>query len=205
MSKFKFASHGDKIAEARMLTDAASEVKEEELKHSTALMLNIRTGDDSSGTKALVETQAYKKWLAEQQEKNIFIGKSYMQHAPEFEHNSEEIEAAKALEDNEALALLMKDADGQIRLKDDVNAPDEGDGEALDGAAQKFVDLCVINRVVSERIGWDIDDVLNDVISALNEEHSDDAEFTIPEDLEHTVQLSMEAAEYKAQLGYDRR
>lgn len=202
MSRFKLASHADKLAAAKAEMTSGEDAIKEEIAHSAALMLNI--GSNGSGTTALVKTEAYNKWLAANQEKNPFIGKSYMQRAEEYEHDSEVIKESEAIADNEAAKLLEKGEDGLMHLKDDINPNVEEDGEELDGAAAKFVNLCVINKVVGERIGWEFDAVMEDVIEALNEYHADDLNFELPDDLEKQVHLSIEAAEYKYQLAYNK-
>lgn len=198
MSRFKFKEHGNMIADCVAEIERKYQADTEEIKKSTALILN----QGSSGTKVLAETDAYKKWLTKQQELNPFIGKDYMQRAEEFERDSEEITPAEAMADNEAAKLLEKDDDGNLHIKDDYNPNVEDDGEALTGTAASFNDLCLINNIVATRIGWDFDDVMKDVTAALEEEHDGELDFELPENLADTVQMAINGAEFRAQIAH---
>lgn len=203
MKRFNFDNHAQKIEQATDDFNKKSDAKTEELQNSSHTQLILNTG--SSGTKVLAKTEAYNKWLTEVQKRNPFIGKSYMENAPEYEHDDEEVEAAKVLTDEEAARMMRKDSDGSLHISDDydpneINKEREVDNDELDSGTKKFMDMCVIEKLVSERLGWDFDDVMNDVSKELRELHSDELDFELPDDLDDMVQIAVQAAETKAQL-----
>ena len=203
MKRFNFDNHAQKIEQATDDFNKKSDAKTEELQNSSHTQLILNTG--SSGTKVLAKTEAYNKWLTEFQKRNPFIGKSYMEYAPEYEHDDEEVEAAKVLTDEEAARMMRKDRDGSLHISDDydpneINKEREVDNDELDSGTKKFMDMCVIEKLVSERLGWDFDDVMNDVSKELRELHSDELDFELPDDLDDMVQIAVQAAESKAQL-----
>lgn len=204
MPIFKFEKHAQNVEEATAKFEQTADEKEAETKASTALMLNR----GSSGTKVLAKTEAYNKWLAEVQKRNPFIGKSYMEYAPEYAQDSEEITQAEAMADNEAAKILEKDAEGQLHIKDDYDPnaiEEETDADDLGETTRKFMDMCVVEKVVATRLGWDFDAIMEDVSSALMEEHSDDLDFELPDDLNDMVQVALQSAEAKAQLTYQQK
>ena len=197
MSKFRnFGSLYKKIVEQDAKESEIAEKKAaEERDNLTNAIVNI--GSDSSsggaGTGVLVRTEAYNKWLVENQKRNPFIGKSYMQRADEFARDDEEVKEASAMSDEEAVNALTVDEDGSLHISDeyDPNNVEEVDNEKLVGDAAKFSDLCIINSVIDKQIAWDFDSLMDEVTSTLKEAHIDDLDFELPENLDEQVDAAL--------------
>ena len=197
MSKFRnFGSLYKKIVEQDAKESEIAEKKAaEERDNLTNAIVNI--GSDSSsggaGTGVLVRTEAYNKWLVENQKRNPFIGKSYMQRADEFARDDEEVKEASAMSDEEAVNALTVDEDGSLHISDDYdpNNVEEVDNEKLVGDAAKFSDLCIINSVIDKQIAWDFDSLMDEVTSTLKEAHIGDLDFDLPENLDEQVDAAL--------------
>ena len=194
----------DKQAEDAKAYDEKVKKDSEEL---TKAIMNVgSTEHGGAGTGVLVETPAYKKWLATVQKRNIFIGKSYMQKADEFARDDEETTEARALDDKEAAKIMTADEDGVLHISDDYdpNNVEEVENEKLVGDAAKFSDLCVINNVISQQLTWDFDSLMDEVTSALKDAHSDDLDFELPENLEEQVDKALKRSEAVAAITYSK-
>ena len=174
----------------------------------TNAIMNVGSTDHGgAGTGVLVETPAYKKWLATVQKRNIFIGKSYMQKADEFARDDEETKEARALDDTEVAKIMTADEDGVLHISDDYdpNNVETVENEKLVGDAAKFSDLCVINNVISQQLTWDFDSLMDEVTSALKDAHSDDLDFELPDNLEEQVDKALKRNEAVAAITYNKK
>ena len=174
----------------------------------TNAIMNVGSTDHGgAGTGVLVETPAYKKWLATVQKRNIFIGKSYMQKADEFARDDEETKEARALDDKEVAKIMTADEDGVLHISDDYdpNNVETVENEKLVGDAAKFSDLCVINNVISQQLTWDFDSLMDEVTSALKDAHSDDLDFELPDNLEEQVDKALKRNEAVAAITYNKK
>ena len=126
MSHFKFGSKYKKIVDQHEKDNAEYEKtaleKRDEL---TKAIVNIGSGSGKdgegyggAGTGVMVRTEAYNKWLVEQQKRNPFIGKSYMQIADEYARDDEEVKQETAMTDEDAANVLDIDEDGSLHIKD---------------------------------------------------------------------------------------
>ena len=117
------------------LEEAALEKREE----LTNAIVNIGSKDDKkyggAGTGVLVKTEYYNKWLVEQQKRNPFIGKSYMQLADEYARDDEDVQKATAMSDETAASALEIDEDGSLHISDDF---DPNNVEAVENEAGHF-------------------------------------------------------------------
>ena len=201
MSHFKFGSKYKKIVDQHEKDNAEYEKtaleKRDEL---TKAIVNIGSGSGKdgegyggAGTGVMVRTEAYNKWLVEQQKRNPFIGKSYMQIADEYARDDEEVKQETAMTDEDAANVLDIDEDGSLHIKDDYdpNNVEEVDNEKLVGDAAKFSDLCVINNVISKQLTWDFDSLMDEVTASLKEAHLDDLDFELPENLKEQVDAAL--------------
>ena len=191
---------------------ADMEVKEakakEESKELTNAIVNMGSSKEGgAGTGVLVATPAYKKWLATVQSRNCFIGKSYMQSAPEFERDDEEATEQTKMEDVDAAKIMFKDKDGTLHIRDDYDpngVDDEVENEKLTGDASKFADLCEINKIVANQITWDFDSILKEVEDKLGELHADEEDYKLPENLAEQLEASIKHAKTVAAIEYRR-
>ena len=200
MSHFKFGSKYKKIVDQHEKDNAEYEKtaleKRDEL---TKAIVNIGSssgkdgGYGGAGTGVMVRTEAYNKWLVEQQKRNPFIGKSYMQIADEYARDDEEVKQETAMTDEDAANVLDIDEDGTLHIKDDYdpNNVETVENEKLVGDAAKFSDLCVINNVISKQLTWDFDSLMDEVTASLKEAHLDDLDFELPENLEEQVDAAL--------------
>lgn len=201
MAHFKFGSSYKKIVDQHEKDNAVAEKdaleKRDEL---TKAIVNIGsgTGKDGegfggAGTGVMVRTEAYNKWLVEQQRRNPFIGKSYMKLADEYARDDEEVTQETAMTDEDAANVLDIDEDGSLHIKDDYdpNNVEEVDNEKLVGDAAKFSDLCVINNVISKQLTWDFDSLMDEVTASLKEAHLDELDFELPDNLEEQVDAAL--------------
>ena len=192
----------DKQAEdAKAYSD---KVKKDSEEFTKAIMNVGSTENGGAGTGVLVETPAYKKWLATVQKRNIFIGKSYMQKADEFARDDEETKEARALDDKDLAKIMTADEDGVLHISDDYdpNNAETVENEKLVGDAAKFSDLCVINNVISQQLTWDFDSLMDEVASALKDAHVDDLDFELPDNLEEQVDKALKRSEAVAAITY---
>lgn len=201
MSKFHFDGYKAMVDSENELYDKKFAEAEKLAKENSLVILNA--AGDINGSHSLVETEAKKKWLASLQEKNPFIGKSYMQRAPEYERDSEEVKEQEYMdEDGMKEALDEKvDDNGAMHIKDDYN-PNVEEDDVLDHdeMSRRFVEACVIDKAVTKCIGWKFDDVLKECADALLEEFGDMEDFSLPDDFDKLVETSLEKAEAAAQL-----
>ena len=195
MSKFKFGSAYKNIVEQHKKdseeAEKAAEVSRDEMTKAIVNMGSQKEG--GAGTGVMVRTEAYNKWLVEQQKRNPFIGKSYMQIADEYARDDEEVKQETAMTDEDAANVLDIDEDGSLHIKDDYdpNNVEAVDNEKLVGDAAKFSDLCVINNVISKQLTWDFDSLMDEVTASLKEAHLDDLDFELPENLEEQVDAAL--------------
>lgn len=197
MSKFtKFGSLYKKIVEKDAEESKIAEEKAaEERDNLTNAIVNLGSENTAggAGTGVLVRTEAYNKWLVENQKRNPFIGKSYMQRADEFARDDEDVKEASAMSDEEAANALSVDEDGTLHISDDYdpNNVEEVENEKLVGDAAKFSDLCIINSVIDKQIAWDFDSLMEEVTSTLKEAHLDDLDFELPDNLDEQVDAAL--------------
>ncbi len=195
------AKHEDDVAEE----NKATEEKRDELVNAIVNMGSTNVG--GAGTGVLVATEAYKKWLVENQKRNPFIGKSYMQRADEYARDDEEVTDATAMTDEEAAGVLQIDPDGSLHIADDYdpNNVNVVENEKLVGDAAKFSDLCVINNVISQQLTWDFDTLMDQVETALKDAHLDDLDFELPENLEEQVDSALKRYDAMLLLSHDKK
>lgn len=207
MSKFKIPNFGAVIRDYEKKVHDRSDVINEQNLPAIREMLNLPVSADAThagGTAVAVQTPAYKKWLAQWQEKNPFIGK-HAEIAPEYEEESEETQAPVEMSDEnvEKIGHWKVDEDGieRYHINDDFEPymPKEFDPK-LDGDAAKLSDLYLMQNVVSERIGCEYDIILDDVEKALAEAHIDDPEFEMPENLDEMVSKAIEVEETRLRI-----
>ena len=209
MSKFNVQKSFTAISDQHKADMAVKEEKaKEESKELTNAIVNMGSKDaGGAGTGVLVATPAYKKWLAQVQSRNCFIGKSYMQSAPEFERDDEEATEQTKMEDVDAAKIMFKDKDGTLHIRDDYdpnNIDDEVENEKLTGDASKFADLCEINKIVANQITWDFDAILKEVEAKLEEIHADEDDYSLPENLAEQLEASIAHAKAVAAIEYKR-
>lgn len=201
MSKFHFDGYKAMVDSENKLYDKKFAEAEKLAKQNSLVILNA--DGDINGSHSLVETEAKKKWLASLQEKNPFIGKSYMQRAPEYERDSEEVKEQEYMDEEGMKEALDEQVDdnGAMHIKDDYN-PNVDEDEVLDHdeMSRRFVEACVIDKAVAKCIGWKFDDVLKECADALLEEFGDMEDFSLPDDFDKLVETSLEKAEAAAQL-----
>lgn len=214
MSKFKFGAQRKKILEQHEEASRIAEEKAiEQRDEVTKAIVNIGSGSEKdggyggAGTGVMVRTEAYNKWLVEQQKRNPFIGKSYMQLAEEYARDDEEVKEESAMTDEDAANVLDIDEDGTLHIKDDYdpNNAEVVDNEKLVGDAAKFSDLCVINNVISKQIAWDFDSLMDEVTSTLKSVHMDDIDFELPDNLEEQVDASLKRYNAMQLLTHDKK
>lgn len=207
MSKFKFGSAYKNIVEKHKKdseeAEKAAEISRDEMTKAIVNMGSQKEG--GAGTGVMVRTEAYNKWLVEQQKRNPFIGKSYMQLADEYSRDSEEVTEETAMTDEDAANVLDIDEDGSLHIKDDYdpNNVETVDNEKLVGDAAKFSDLCIINNVISKQIAWDFDSLMDEVTASLKEAHADD--FDLPENLEEQVDAALKRHDAMMLLTHDKK
>lgn len=207
MSKFNVKSSFNAISKKH---EADMKVKEEQAKEESKELTNAivnmgSKGAGGAGTAVMVQTPAYKNWLARVQERNRFIGKNYMQSAPEFERDDEEATEQTKMEDIDAAKIMFKDKDGTLHIRDDFDPngiENEVENEKLTGDASKFADLCEINKIVSTQITWDFDALLKEVEDRLGEIHADEEDYQLPDNLAEQLQASIDHAKSVAALTY---
>lgn len=209
MPKFNVKKSFTAISDQHKADMAVKEEKaKEESKELTNAIVNMGSKDaGGAGTGVLVATPAYKKWLAQVQSRNCFIGKSYMQSAPEFERDDEEATEQTKMEDVDAAKIMFKDKDGTLHIRDDYdpnNIDDEVENEKLTGDASKFADLCEINKIVANQITWDFDAILKEVEAKLEEIHADEDDYSLPENLAEQLEASIAHAKAVAAIEYKR-
>ena len=209
MSKFNVQKSFTVISDQHKADMAVKEEKaKEESKELTNAIVNMGSNKaGGAGTGVLVETPAYKKWLAQVQSRNCFIGKSYMQSAPEFERDDEEATEQTKMEDVDAAKIMFKDKDGTLHIRDDYdpnNIDDEVENEKLTGDASKFADLCEINKIVANQITWDFDAILKEVEAKLEEIHADEDDYSLPENLAEQLEASIAHAKAVAAIEFKR-
>lgn len=209
MPKFNVKKSFTAISDQHKADMAVKEEKaKEESKELTNAIVNMGSKDaGGAGTGVLVATPAYKKWLAQVQSRNVFIGKSYMQSAPEFERDDEEATEQTKMEDVDAAKIMFKDKDGTLHIRDDYdpnNIDDEVENEKLTGDASKFADLCEINKIVANQITWDFDAILKEVEAKLEEIHADEDDYSLPENLAEQLEASIAHAKAVAAIEYQR-
>jgi len=209
MSKFMMGKQFKAVI-AKQAEDAEAynkKVMKDSEEFTNAIMNVGSTDHGGAGTGVLVETPAYKKWLATVQKRNIFIGKSYMQKADEFARDDEETKEARALDDKEVAKIMTADEDGVLHISDDYdpNNVETVENEKLVGDAAKFSDLCVINNVISQQLTWDFDSLMDEVTSALKDAHSDDLDFELPDNLEEQVDKALKRNEAVAAITYNKK
>ncbi|MCQ2123297.1 MAG: hypothetical protein MJZ25_03850 [Fibrobacter sp.] len=207
MSKFKFSNYNDVMTKNDMAEAEKAAANKETIETITNAICNIGTdgnGVGDGGTKVLVKTEAYNTWLAEVQKRNRFIGKDYLSRAHEYERDDEEIDRAHFVEN--PAEMLAKDTDGKVHIDEeyDPNNTQVTDSEKLEGYASKFSDLCVINNVIAKQVSWDFDSLMDEVTDALKEEHKDDLDFELPENLSEQVDKALKRSEAFAQLTYSK-
>lgn len=201
MSKFKFERFSDMVAAENELYEQKF-AEAEKVATSNSLMI-LNSDGEVDGSHSLVETEAKKKWLAALQEHNPFIGKSYMKRAPEFERETEEIKEQEYMPEEQMNDVMDEKVDdnGAMHIKDDYN-PNVEEEEVLehDEMSRRFVEACVIDNTTAKCIGWAFDDVLKECADALLEEFGDLDDFSLPDDFDKLVEVSIEKAEAAAQL-----
>lgn len=207
MPKFNVKKSFTAISDQHKADMAVKEEKaKEESKELTNAIVNMGSKDaGGAGTGVLVATPAYKKWLAQVQSRNCFIGKSYMQSAPEFEREDEEATEQTKMEDVDAAKIMFKDKDGTLHIRDDYdpnNIDDEVENEKLTGDASKFADLCEINKIVANQLTWDFDAILKEVEAKLEEIHVDEEDYSLPENLAEQLKASIAHAKAVAAIEY---
>ena len=202
MANFMFGAKYKSIVKQHEKDSAiAEEAALEKREELTNAIVNIGSKDDKkyggAGTGVLVKTEYYNKWLVEQQKRNPFIGKSYMQLADEYARDDEDVQKATAMSDETAASALEIDEDGSLHISDDFdpNNVEAVENEKLVGDAAKFSDLCVINNVISRQIGWDFDSLMKEVTDELEKVHIDDLDFELPENLEEQVDAALKRQE----------
>ncbi len=202
MAHFKFGSSYKKIVDQHEKDNAEYEKTVlEQRDELTKAIVNIGTekngGYGGAGTGVMVRTEAYNKWLVEQQKRNPFIGKSYMQLADEYARDDEEVKQESAMTDEDAANVLEIDEDGSLHIKDDYdpNNIENVENEKLVGDAAKFSDLCVINNIISKQLTWDFDSLMDEVTASLKEAHLDELDFELPENLEEQVDAALKRHE----------
>lgn len=202
MAHFKFGSSYKKIVDQHEKDNVEYEKTVlEQRDELTKAIVNIGTEKDGgyggAGTGVMVRTEAYNKWLVEQQKRNPFIGKSYMQLADEYARDDEEVKQESAMTDEDAANVLEIDEDGSLHIKDDYdpNNVENVENEKLVGDAAKFSDLCVINNVISKQLTWDFDSLMDEVTASLKEAHIDELDFELPENLEEQVDAALKRHE----------
>ena len=197
MANFKFGAKYKSIVKQHEKDSAiAEEAALEKREELTNAIVNICSKDDKKYG-VLVKTEYYNKWLVEQQKRNPFIGKSYMQLADEYARDDEDVQKATAMSDETAASALEIDEDGSLHISDDFdpNNVEAVENEKLVGDAAKFSDLCVINNVISRQIGWDFDSLMKEVTDELEKVHIDDLDFELPENLEEQVDAALKRQE----------
>ena len=209
MPKFNVKKSFTAISDQHKADMAVKEEKaKEESKELTNAIVNMGSKDaGGAGTGVLVATPAYKKWLAQVQSRNCFIGKSYMQSAPEFERDDEEATEQTKMEDVDAAKIMFKDKDGTLHIRDDYdpnNIDDEVENEKLTGDASKFADLCEINKIVANQITWDFDAILKEVEAKLEEIHADEDDYLLPDNLAEQLEASIAHAKAVAAIEFKR-
>lgn len=207
MSKFKFKKIYTEINEQyKKDTEALDKETETDRNELFNAIVNLpsATGSGGAGTGVLVETPAYKKWLAAKQKRNRFIGKSYMERAEEYEREDEMVTKGHVVSASELKDVLSQGEDGREHISDDYdpNHSFETDNERLDGKAAEFADLCVINSVVSRQISWEMEDLMSEVTEALNNLHMDEPEYQTPANLAEQVDKALKLAQSTQQLTY---
>lgn len=203
MSHFKFGSQYKNIVKKYQEDNAVEEEKVLEQRDELInAIVNIGSTDNEkkaggAGTAVMVRTEAYNKWLVEQQKRNPFIGKSYMMMADEYSRDSEEVNGAKAMTDQDAAMALEIGDDGSLHISEDYdpNNAEETDNEKLVGDAAKFADLCIINNVISRQLSWDFDSLMEEVSDELKKFHFDEADFELPENLDEQVDAALKRHE----------
>lgn len=176
------------------LAELNNEFKDWSENHDKTKMLN-ETKFLPTGLLAyqLVKTEAYKNWLAVKQKNNPFIGKEYFQPAPEYSEDSE-IEEQKELSADEATDIVETyvDENGVVRAKirddyDPNNAESVDDGE-MSADERNIFDFTAIKSTVAAHLEWEVDDVFDSVVDALNELHIDDENYEVPDGLRAVVE-----------------
>lgn len=210
MSKFKFGSrYKNIVTQFDKDTEAKEAVESEKRTELTNAIVNIGSGPyakGGAGTGVMVCTEAYNKWLVENQKRNPFIGKSYMQRADEFARDDEEVKKTTAMSDEDAAKALEIDEDGTLHISDDFdpNNVEAVENEKLVGDAAKLSDLCIINSVISKQISWDFESLMEEVTKTLNDFHIDDTDFELPENLTEQVDTALKRYNALQLLSYSK-
>lgn len=207
MSKFKFKKiHAEITEQYKKDTEQLEKdtAPDRDALFNAIVNLPSATGSGGAGTGVLVETPAYKKWLAAKQKRNRFIGKSYMERAEEYEREDEMVTKDHVVDDADLKKILSKGDDGREHISDDYDPNNSTftDNERLDGKAAEFADLCVINSVVSRQLSWEMEDLMSEVTEALNNLHIDEPEYQTPANLAEQVDKALKLAQSTQQLTY---
>lgn len=213
MSHFKFPEFKATMDAIDKAEREADEAARQTIEENANAICNIATGENTDGsgegtggTHVLVKTEAYNKWLATVQKRNRFIGKNYMGRAKEFERDDEQLTQQEAMNDEELQKILVKDEEGNLHISDeyDPNGISETDDTKLTGTSAAFADLCTINNVIAKQVSWDFDSLMDEVTAALKEEHADDLDFELPENLADQVDKALKRSEAIAQITYSK-
>ena len=170
MARFKFNGQ-EKIIDARIREESERSVRETEDARKYALTITAAASGNSSLSGLPVKTEAFKKWMISLNAKNPFIGKPYMQAAPEFSVESEEVKKPEEMSEDDAKKILDVDENNRAHIKDDFdpNGCDGADSIEDDEKTRKFKAMCAMTNVVSRMIGCDIDDIVDAVGTELDD------------------------------------
>ena len=195
MGHFKFKQHKESI-DTFINTLHADAEKEQESIQKNSLTI---TGDSKTISGLPIQTPAYTKWLVSQQQRNPFIGKDYIMDAPEYSADSEVIET-NVIDEKDATNILQYDTDGQAYISDDYDPNNTAvdDGPEDDATTTKFKEYCLISTMVSKRIGFDFNNIMDDIKDELLNINGEN--FVFPDDLENTVKLCINNEETKLRL-----
>lgn len=197
MAKFKFVGQ-DAAINLRMQEAAARNIKETEDAKKYALTITGAAAGNSSLSALPVKTDAFKKWMVSLNAKNPFIGKAYMQAAPEYSVESEDAKPPEEMSADDANKIIEMGADNAPHIKDDFDpngCNESSDDMEDDEKTTKFKSMCAMTTVVSRMIGCDIDDIVAAVGSEL-----DDLGLDFGDDVTPTVRKLVENEQIRLRL-----
>lgn len=206
MSDFKFPKYAETLREENEAFEKKFASREKEIETTSALIVNSDLSKSSHGQ--LVQTETCKKWLADLRESrhNQFLGKDYMMRAPEFERDSEEVDAGSYMDDKEAGKILTvndEKHEGVKHVDDEYNPNITEEALSHDEVSRRFVQACTIDNTVAKCIDWKFEDLLNEAVKELDEAFKDDPDYKVPEDVDELVEASLEKYEHMRLLGHD--
>jgi len=163
----------------------------EDIDH-TKFSLTIRERAAGSISNLPVKSKEHGTWLAELQDKNPFIGKSYMVRASEYETDDKILTPEEAVVAEEE---FIEELDAGLEAYDpNVDYGDEAeereDKRHTGGAEGKMIDHCIISNTARKLIGVvNEDEIKTRIVDELADYHGDtkyQTDVNIEASIEHT-------------------